>query len=67
MERERSGKRSGACGKSGEWEQRAEMKFQKTLGEPKKTKKKSIKKTKTVARCLFAQTTDVVGSKSNVA
>ena len=38
------------------------------VGEPKKTKKKKRRKTpKTVANWLFAQTTQVVGSKSNFA
>ena len=39
------------------------------VGEPKKTKKKKGKKkdTQTVANWLFAQTTHVVGSKSNFA
>ena len=37
------------------------------VGEPKKTKKKEKNIPKTVANWLFAQTTHVVGSKSNFA
>jgi len=41
---------------------------ERLVGEPKKTKKKESKEdTQTVANWLFAQTTHVVGSKSNFA